>query len=193
MTKHSPELIRFLSTMFARELDEATICACFDGVADALLSEVAGAHNLLDEMKTWSDPRKTKRDLAISYASLFLTGGKDSAPLYASAWQGDGALMSTPHSKMQSLLQQSGQEVALNFSEPADHLAIILEYLAMCLEQKPDTMDPAVFASEFILPWYKVFSAKVQSHRWVAPFYSYLVTLTEAFVVECAAAQTAKT
>ncbi len=182
MNEVSPELIRFLSNAFARELDLATIAACYNGVADELLRGAAGTDQLIQEMKTWSNAQETQRRLAISYGSVFLAGGREAAPLYASAWQGNGTLMSTPHYRMLSLLKQAGKEVANSYSEPADHLAIMLEYLAICLEGHQAAIDAAQFASSEILPWYRVFSKKVHSHSGSDPFYLSLVKITEAVV-----------
>ena len=186
MKEVSPDLMRFLSTGFARELDVATINACHGGVADELLSDVAGSDQLIREMKKWSDPQTIQKELAISYGSVFLAGGREAAPLYASAWQGSGSLMSAPHCRMKSLLKQARTEVVSGFSEPADHLAIMLEYLAMCLEGRPGAIDAARFAAEDILPWYNAFATRVQGHHLSAPFYVSLVSLTEAVVEDCA-------
>lgn len=181
----SPELMRFLSNAFAQELDAATIAACRHGVADQLLRDLPQADRLIEEMRTWSDTKQTQKTLATSYGSVFLSGGREAAPLYASAWQGNGTLMSAPHWRMQLLLKQAGKEVDTGFSEPADHLAVMLEYLAMCLERHHGTIDAAQFASEDILPWYYGFATKAHGHIWSTPFYQSLVSLTESVVEQC--------
>ncbi len=60
MKEVSPDLMRFLSTGFARELDVAIITACHGGVADELLSDVVGSDQLIREMKKWFDPQTTQ-------------------------------------------------------------------------------------------------------------------------------------
>jgi TorA-specific chaperone len=69
-------------------------------------------------------------ELAADFSQLFLTDSKAGAPPYASVYHSkSGLLFQQPHHDMQAALNAQGLAIDSHFNEPADHIAIQLDYL----------------------------------------------------------------
>ncbi|MCE2571079.1 molecular chaperone TorD [Motilimonas eburnea] len=95
-------------------------------------------------------------ELAADFSQLLLTDLKTGAPPYASLYLDQkGLLFQQPHDDMQALLQDQGLRITPDFNEPADHLAIQLDYLGNLILQT-STQDPQAqhqFIQRHLLNW----------------------------------------
>jgi TorA-specific chaperone len=148
----------------------------------------------LDELNS----EKELLELAADYCSLFLLGTKNSASPYASLYMNDTAdvlkshskkgskdevaIFGEQHQKMTQFLQQSQLEIASEFPEPADHIAVILAYIAQQCQQA-SYAEQLQFITDNIALWLEAFVMKVtesdQGH-----FYSALARLTQSWITQ---------
>lgn len=190
---HQRALIcRWLSTLFAQELDDAQLQACLDGEAAPILEMLAEHEplaplttrftNALDALRPLQHPGP---ELAADFATLFLSDGPRSAPPYASLYQSQGQGQTAMFhlqaaERMEVRLKAAGHQVDEPFRGPADHLAIMLDYLATGWERIADTHE--AFArremlqglEQFIrgeLAWLPRFSQRCESIDTASDFY----------------------
>ncbi|MGO2133707.1 MAG: molecular chaperone TorD [Halomonas sp.] len=146
-------ICRWLSTLLANELDDSTLQAYFDGQAKPILETlgeyesmaalITRFNNALNAVRLLEHPQL---ELAADFASLFLVDGHASAPPYASLYQSQGegqtAMFYRPVvERMEVRLKAAGYQVDDQFKEPADHLAIMLDYLATGWERIANTQE----------------------------------------------------
>ena len=88
-------------------------------------------------------------ELAADFSQLFLTDAKKGAPPYASVYLSEtGQLFEKPHQDMVTLFKREGLVIDPNFKEPADHIAIQLDYLGNLIMKEADNCSGA--QSDFI-------------------------------------------
>lgn len=146
-------ICRWLSTLLAKELDDSTLQAYFDGQARPILDALGEYESLAPLAARFDSALNALRlvehpqlELAADFASLFLVDGHASAPPYASLYQsqdeGQAAMFYRPVTeRMEVRLKAAGYQVDKQFREPADHLAIMLDYLATGWERIADTRE----------------------------------------------------
>lgn len=102
-------------------------------------------------------------ELAADFCQLLLTDLKTGAPPYASLYlDQQGLLYQQPHDDMQALLQQQGLAVTSAFNEPADHLAIQLDYLGNLILQSSGQSPQSQldFMQQHLLTWLPHWAAR---------------------------------
>nr|WP_299240103.1 molecular chaperone TorD [uncultured Halomonas sp.] len=182
-------LCRWLSTLFAKELDEATLKAYLEGEAEPLLALlcdheqlaplVARFNQALNVLRLFEQPRL---ELAADFATLFLMDGRTAAPPYASLYQSGQALFhQQPTERMETRLRAAGYDVKKDFGEPADHLAVMLDYLATGHERLGEASSEAEreeiqgglvqFIDEELTPWLPTFAQRCQEIDTASDFY----------------------
>lgn len=91
------------------------------------------------------------------------------------------AIFGEQHQKMVAFLQQSKLEISSEFPEPADHIAVILAYLAnLC--QNNHYSEQLQFINDNILDWISHFVAQVERND-PGNFYSALARLTQSWLI----------
>ena len=131
---------------------------------------------------------KALLELAADYCGLFLVGTKHSASPYASLYltdkpaaKGDEPLLfGEQHQQMTQFLKQSQLQVQSEFPEPADHLAVILAYVAH-INMHRSNQEQLEFISKNLANWLATFVAKVVKVD-TGNFYIALAQLTLAWV-----------
>ncbi|WP_432470131.1 molecular chaperone TorD [Amphritea sp. HPY] len=130
----------WLSTVFAKELTTDQLNTYFDKPGllfmDALSDALPGAaeHPSITRLKNalaglQLNPHP-QLELAADFAQQFLADKRSSALPYASIYLSpEGLLYQQPHEEMLALLTKEQLVVVEEFREPADHLAIMLDYL----------------------------------------------------------------
>ncbi|ABZ77962.1 cytoplasmic chaperone TorD family protein [Shewanella halifaxensis HAW-EB4] len=187
-------IYQLLSSLFAKEIDHKTLHdltseqakhfwaqlsseAAFKADVDILVAELA---------KLNSD--KALLELAADYCGLFLVGTKYSASPYASLYldskptaKGEEPLLfGEQHQQMTQFLKQSQLQVQSEFPEPADHLAVILAYVAhLCIHN--NDAEQLSFIEANLANWLNNFVAKVTEVD-SGNFYQALARLTHAWV-----------
>lgn len=190
-------LCQWFANLIIKELDEPALAAYRagdaapllgwlgeDGLgqeADALQSAIAG-FTLLEH------PRL---ELAADFATLFLSDARHSAAPYASCYLGErGSFMKEPAQRMAERLRNAGVILPADVNEPADHLAVMLDYLAGAyrqLSEQPLTAQSesltgiSQFLQEELCSWLPAFSQRCLQTPVVSPFYPTLTQLINNF------------
>lgn len=187
-------IYQLLSSLFAKEVDHKTLHELTSTQAQAFWSQLAEEPNfkadvdvLVAELaKLNSD--KALLELAADYCGLFLVGTKNSASPYASLYltdtpvdKGDEPLLfGEQHQQMTQFLKQSQLQVQSEFPEPADHLAVILAYVAH-ITMHTSNQQQLEFIRDNLTNWLATFVAKVAKVD-TGKFYIALAQLTLAWV-----------
>ena len=193
---------RWLSWNFARELDD-DILRVYASDGAAPIFRYLACHAPLNEplerlqraIADWTTLSDHKLELAADYAALFLGPGEAGAPLYASCYTPPGHLFGAAHERMLKRLQASDLAISTLSGEPADHLALMLDYLAHRLadeDQPAATVTRFETAGEFmqneLLSWLPAFRQRAQQVEVVSDTHRALIALTlETLVVFCQA------
>jgi TorA-specific chaperone len=191
-------LCQWLATLLARELDEPTLQAYLAGDAAPLLDWLAEdglaaeARRLRQALATLSLLAQPRLELAADFATLFLGDARHCAAPYASCYLSErGGFMAEPAQRMAERLADAGVAPAEDFNEPADHLAVMLDYLAGGYRQLAETRTPAErdtalagigqFLRQELCSWLPAFSQRAARLAPASAFYPALAALTEAF------------
>lgn len=185
-----------LSSLFAKEIDHQLLHELTSEKAKAFWAQLASQSafkadvdamvNVLDNLK--SD--KALMELAADYCGLFLVGTKHSASPYASLYliapdsnttKGDEpTLFGEQHQLMVQFLKQSQLQVQTSFPEPADHLAVILAYIAHLCSTTAN-QEQLTFIESYLASWLGNFAVKVTQCD-SGEFYCALARLTQSWV-----------
>ena len=182
---------RLLSSLFAKELDHQLLDELKGEQAQVFFAHLASDPLFSEDIATLNSvlaqltSDNTLLELAADYCGLFLVGTKHSANPYASLYLNDMStedpqLFGEHHQQLQTYLQQSQLAVQSEFPEPADHLAVILAYVAhqACNCDDKGQLD---FIRQYLNAWLPSFTQKVTSVD-TGKFYAALAHLTQIWV-----------
>jgi len=192
-------LCGWLATLLSAELDEATLARYRRGEARPLLNLLRDEHGLVDEVARvdralsklvmFTTPQL---ELAADFAELFLADARSGAPPYASLYADEaGCFHGAPAERMEARLAQAGYVVRRDVGEPADHLAIMLDYLARRLlnlseakggEGEALRLDTRAFLTEELCPWLPRFVARSAAPTTASDLYPAVLALTVAYL-----------
>lgn len=174
------QMYRWLSTLFASEIDQETLDGYRKGPGKVFLKKIATIPALKGETKVVQDLLEQTEDtadhaleLAGAYGYLFLgAGGAQSVSPYESVYTSkSGSMFQQAEQHMRMILKEYGLGVSRDVCEPADHIAIELEFMAqlasMSLEAEATnaeraaalTMQQKSFLENHLLNWVPAFSA----------------------------------
>lgn len=198
------EIYWWLSSLFAKELTEESLQQYHSAEIRSFLTGLGenphlkpAIDKLVDALNRLIDREDAQLELAADFCDLFLKSDKDSALPYASIYIGkSGLLNDQPAADMEKLMTEHGIEVDKGLNEPADHLAIELDFLGNLiirsneLEQERHMEDAFIEQEEFIqqhlLSWVPQFSKKCEALDEFG-FYSATSLLLIAFLeLDCA-------
>ncbi|WP_434926988.1 molecular chaperone TorD [Shewanella sp. HL-SH2] len=183
---------RLLSSLFAKELDHQLLHELTSSQAQAFFAQLASDPLLAQDIASLNSVLNTLHtdrallELAADYCGLFLVGTKHSVSPYASLYLGDNdtgdevLLFGEQHQQMKTFLQQSQLAVQSEFPEPADHIAVILAYVAHQACCSDDKTQQA-FIGQYLNAWLPQFTDKVMTVD-SGNFYAALARLTQAWV-----------
>ncbi|PKH02235.1 molecular chaperone TorD [Psychromonas sp. MB-3u-54] len=187
---------KLLSSLFAKELDHQLLKELTASQAQAFLAQLASDPLFIQDIATLNSVLNSTLnnvntdhallELAADYCGLFLVGTKHSASPYASLYLKENApnkdvlLFGEQHQQMQTYLQQSQLTVQSEFPEPADHIAVILAYVAHQACASDDKTQLA-FINQYLNAWLGSFTDKVTSLD-TGKFYAALAHLTQTWV-----------
>lgn len=193
------EIYWWLSSLFSKELSDKEIEQYHSPQIRAFLGglgENAGLHaavtHLVDALNRLMDREDARLELAADFCDLFLKSDKDSALPYASVYIGQtGLLNDTPAQAMAELLKKHGVTTHETLNEPADHLAIELDFLGHLIIrsnelEKEAHMDrafaeQAAFIQTHLMRWVPQFATRCQSLDQFG-FYAAVTELLVAFL-----------
>jgi TorA-specific chaperone len=191
-------IYQLLSSLFAKEVDHKTLHELTCTQAQAFWSQLASEPDfkadvdvLVTELaKLNSD--KALLELSADYCGLFLVGTKHSASPYASLYLNNSSsdkpatkgneplLFGEQHQQMTQFLKQSQLQVQSEFPEPADHLAVILAYIAH-ISMHSRHQEQLLFIRNYLANWLPKLVAKIANVD-TGKFYIALAQLTLAWV-----------
>lgn len=172
------EIYWWLSSLLSQELTQpeldnyhtAEIRAFLGGLGDnPTLSPAVNA--MIDALNRLQDRPDAQLELAADFCQAFLSTDKSSALPYASVYlTNEKQLHGEPAQKMLELMKQHNVSVGSQFNEPADHVAIQLDFLGHLiiksneLEQETHIESAfeqqAAFLDKQVLSWIPEFSEK---------------------------------
>ncbi len=126
---------------------------------------------------------RQRLELAADFCGLFLVGDKNAASPYASLYLSDEdrpTIFGEQHHVMCDFLRQSQLQVQGDFKEPADHLAVMLAFMAQLCVTASDESQLA-FLETCIDSWLAAFVDKVDTCD-PGQFYSALAKMTLQWV-----------
>ncbi|UJF18149.1 molecular chaperone TorD family protein [Vibrio sp. SS-MA-C1-2] len=113
------------------------------------------------------------------YQDLFIGIGRGEVLPFLS-WYLSGTLMEKPLVQLRQNLKEFGFSRQNNVFEPEDHMAALLEVMAMLI-QTNDTEKQCHFFEQHILPWYQKFSFDVKQAK-SSYYYTHVAELLTQFL-----------
>ncbi|MFB9214953.1 molecular chaperone TorD [Vibrio sinaloensis] len=193
------EIYWWLSSLLAKELTEENLAHYHSPEIRSFLSGLGENEALkpaitkvIDALNRLLDREDAQLELSADFCDLFLKSDKDSALPYASMYIGKtGLLNDEPAREIETLMSQHGVQVDKNLNEPADHIAIELDFLGNLiirsneLEQEhaleAALSEQETFIRQHLLSWTPAFSTKCQTLDDFG-FYAAIVSLMVAFL-----------
>ncbi|QLE86689.1 molecular chaperone TorD [Shewanella sp. Scap07] len=187
-------IYQLLSSLFAKEVDHQILHELTSTQAMAFWQQLGSEPSfsqdvemIVAKLQTLTSD-KALLELAADYCGLFLVGTKHSASPYASLYLQKQAssdddqplLFGEQHQQMSQFLKQSQLQVQSVFPEPADHIAVMLAYVAhICVNQ--DLAQQCEFVQHNLANWLANFVNKVAEVD-QGSFYLPLARLTQSWV-----------
>ncbi|GIU06753.1 molecular chaperone TorD [Shewanella morhuae] len=167
---HARALVyQLLSSLFAREIDEKRLKELTSEAAQQFWNQLGSDTQLSPSVDKICSRLNEIQDnealleLAADYCGIFLVGTKHSASPYASLYlntEDEPLLFGQQHQQMSEFLHQSKLQVQSHFPEPADHLAVMLAYMAhLCCHSDDSTQ--LRFLETCINSWLTTFTAQL--------------------------------
>lgn len=195
--QHQALLCQWFSTLLAKELDEASIQAYMAGEATPLLTDLEimeeltlPVQQLSQAISTLSLFAQPRLELAADFAGLFLSDARHSPAPYASLYLDERRFSGPSLQRMQARLAAIGMAVNEQLPEPADHLSIMLEYLAEGYRQLAEHPTPAAeaevakFVQHELASWLPEWANRGQKIDTASQFYPALLTLIAAYFAD---------
>ena len=192
--QHQALLCQWFATLLANELNEEQLQSYLDGQATPLLealgeqpelaTAVARLRQAIATLPLLAQPRL---ELAADFAGLFLSDARHSPAPYASLYKEGARFNGPPNARMQQYLASMNYEVDKAFSEPADHLAIMLDYLAENYRRLAHAPTPeaeavvAEFVQQELSDWVGQLAPRANQVDTASDFYPALLALLAAF------------
>jgi TorA-specific chaperone len=191
-------LCRWLATLLGAELDEGAVASYRKGEAAPFLEFLRDGHGLQEEtarlevalgqLVMFTTPHL---ELAADFAALFLGDARSGAPLYASLYADEQrSFFGAPTERMEVRLSRAGYAVRRDVDESADHLAVMLDYLAIrCMtlakteeaERRALRDDIGVFLEQDLCSWLPQLVARSAQVQTASDCYPALLALTAAY------------
>lgn len=172
------EIYWWLSSIFAKELTENDLEAYHSAEIRSFLTGLSentvlkpSVDKLVEALNRLQDRQDPQLELAADFCGLFLTTDKAGALPYASIYIGESGLLNDkPAQEMQKLMLSHGVDVKEGLNEPADHIALELDFLGNMIIrsnelEKLEHIDAALleqkeFIETYLLSWLPQFSEK---------------------------------
>ena len=139
-------------------------------------SELGAAVNTLVLAAKHSDPQRLKEE----FHDLFIGLGRGELVPYGS-WYQTGFLMERPLGQLRADLAKLGFERSDDVHEPEDHIAALMEVMAMLIYEGAPQEQQRLFFETHISPWAKDFMRDLSVAE-TATFYRSVARLGSAFV-----------
>ncbi|MDR5902479.1 molecular chaperone TorD [Halomonas icarae] len=191
-------LCRWLATVLGTELDDASLERYRNGEAAPFFDYLRDAHGMTHEVARLDEAlsrlvmlRAPRLELAADFTELFLVDARSGAPPYASLYAGgEGGFHGEAAERMEARLSEAGYAVRREVAEPADHLAVMLDYLATRLQMLAEAEGPAreemrqdvgAFLKHELCSWLPLLVSRSAAVKTVSDFYPALLALADAY------------
>ena len=187
-SQNRAQIYWWLSSLIAAELDDKQLTTMFSDEMGQFLASLAYEPDLqpsVENLRSAINKLRLREDiqleLAADYAELFLGAGRSSVQPYASVYlSDDGLMVQQPHHDMIANLGKHGFGQSEEYKEPADHLAVILDFMGNLAVKGVDTDEQKRCLDESLLSWVPAWSERVKQHDRFG-FYTTVGLLIEAF------------
>jgi TorA-specific chaperone len=194
----------FLSSLFAKELNKDLVSqlTSTQGLrflnSLALEKKLAPSINIISTQLTKLNSKQSLLELAADFCGLFLVDGRTSVSPYAGQYlssklnkvcsdeltskkkQHKAQLFGDYHQLMAEFLTNSNMQIHSDFPEPADHISVMLAYLAH-LSLSASKENQLSFIEVYLMTWLSDFTQQVKRHD-PGCFYTALAELTFEWV-----------
>ncbi|PFG45830.1 Tat proofreading chaperone TorD [Vibrio sp. ES.051] len=131
------EIYWWFSSLFAKELSDKELETYHSVEIRSFLAGLGeneslkpAVDSLVNALNRLQDRQDAQLELAADFCELFLKTEKYGALPYASMYIGESGLLNDkPAEEMEKLMSEFGVQVDVNLKEPADHLAVELDFL----------------------------------------------------------------
>ncbi|MRI32792.1 molecular chaperone TorD [Endozoicomonas sp. OPT23] len=172
ISQNRAQIYWWLSSLVAKELNDNQLQALFSPEVSGFIESLSLEQGLEASSKKLSNAinqlrlrNDCKLELAADYASLFLGAGRSSVQPYASFYLSEeGLLMQQPHHDMIKRLQSYGLAQSEAFNEPADHLAIILDFMGNLAVKDVAVKEQLDCLEQCLLNWLPRWSEDIARH-----------------------------
>ena len=193
------EIYWWLSSLFAKELSAEILEEYHSPQVRSFLTALGQneqlrpyINKLIDALNRVLDRNNAQLELAADFCNLFLKSDKDSALPYASIYIGDSGLLNgQPATEMENLMYQYQIGVNKSLNEPADHIAVELDFLGHLIicsnklmqpkEMETSMQEQAQFIEARLLSWIPSFVDKCKKLDNFG-FYASVTEVTLAFI-----------
>ncbi len=165
----------FLSSLFAKEVNKDLVEQLSSEQGQSFLSSLALEPALAPCIKEINtklaqlDSEESLLELAADFCGLFLVDGKTSVSPYAGQYlskkqdKNKSQLFGELHQLMTEFLTNSKMQIHSDFPEPADHIAVILAYIAHLCVSTNDELQ-LKFIKIYLMSWISDFAQQVKKH-----------------------------
>ncbi|MGV2990079.1 molecular chaperone TorD [Vibrio sp. E150_011] len=192
------EIYWWLSSLFAKELTQQELDKYHSVEIRSFLSGLgenpsleAPINTLIDGLNRLQTREDAQLELSADFCDLFLKSDKHGALPYASMYIGESGLLNDkPANDMTELLKKHNVAVSEDLNEPADHLAIELDFLGNLIIRSNELeseahinnalLEQADYLNQHLMTWLPQFEKKCKEYDEFG-FYAAVATLLIAF------------
>lgn len=189
----------WFSTLLSKELNEKQFQSYLDKQGAFVLNQLAceptlalPVEHIKQSLKRLAESKYPYLESAVEFTQVFLTSDKSAVAPYASVHLSkDGLMFQQAHEDMVTLLKSKGLAISREFNEPADHIAIQLDYLGnliLASVKASDKFDASKQQLHFIenkmLTWLPILQNKVKAIENSGFYQNILILLIELLTLE---------
>lgn len=186
MTTEVSTLYKFFSKCFYypdKDLTELFHRDTIEAFVQIFSEKPTNQEKFLDWIDHCESESAMLRDLQVEYTGLFITAvPKVLAPPYASFYL-ENEIYGRMSGEISGVYHQYGFRISGQMKEPADHLALELEFLSRMVDTHEWEGLEGEFLRKYLLTWLNDFNLRVKEEARL-PVYPYLVTVLKLFLTE---------
>lgn len=158
--------------------DSKLVSLLFDDVITQFLTALEIEDSNINQLASWLKTFKSKEELLetlqVEYTHLFITSFPSiHAPMFKSFYY-EKEILGESTEKIMDIYDKFGFRVSEEMKEPADHLAILLEFVYRLTELENSYEDQIFFIKNEILSWIEKLGQKINSNSEI-PFYPLII------------------
>jgi len=165
--------------------DKELVSLLFENVVEELLNAIEPDGNNVGILTSWLDKFESQdqllETLQVEYTHLFITSFPSiAAPMFKSFYY-EKEILGESTERIMEIYNKFGFHVSDEMVEPADHLAILLEFIFRLIEFENSYDDQIDFIANEILSWIEKLEHRINSSADI-PFYSIIINVIINFL-----------